>query len=76
MKKLLALLLASTLVISTFTACQRKPEQDGSESSASESAGIYKDGTYSANYTVPAQDRTLDYLTVTVQNDEIVIYEY
>ena len=76
MKKLFALLLASTLVISTFTACQRKPEQDGSESSASESAGIYKDGTYSANYTVPAQDRTLDYLTVTVQNDEIVIDEY
>lgn len=75
MKKTIALLLASTLLFSTFTACGRKPEPDENASSA-QSSGIYKEGTYTVKYAVPAQDRTLDYLTVTVKNDEVVIDEY
>ena len=72
MKKIIALLLASTLMFSTLTACSRKREPDDNASTPAQS-GIYKDGTYSVNYADPAQDRTLDYLTVTVTDDEVVI---
>ncbi len=76
MKKIIALLLASTLMLGTFTACNRNPEPDSSSSSSQQSATVYQDGTYSVKFSVPAQDRTLDYLTVTIKSDDITIDEY
>lgn len=76
MKKIIALLLASTLLLGTFSACKRNPEPDSSSSSTQQSASVYQDGTYSVKYAVPAQDRTLDYLTVTIKNDEITVDQY
>lgn len=74
MKRILSLLLAATFLVSTMAACQRKPKSE--EPDSPKSAGIYQDGTYSVNYAVPALDRTLDYLTVTVKGDEVSIDEY
>lgn len=76
MKKIIALLLASALMLGTLAACNRNPGADSSSSSSEQSATVYQDGTYSVKFSVPAQDRTLDYLTVTVKSDEITIDQY
>lgn len=76
MKKIIALLLASTLMLGTFTACNRNAGPDNSSSSSEQSATVYQDGTYSVKFSVPAQDRTLDYLTVTIKSDEITVDQY
>ncbi|MEM1483674.1 hypothetical protein V6615_02225 [Oscillospiraceae bacterium PP1C4] len=77
MKKFLSLLLASALVISSFTACNRnKPEPEKIPESAPEPTYVYQNGEYSVQYSFPALDRTLDFLTISVNNDVIEIKDY
>ena len=78
MKKILSLLLAAALVAASFSACKREtePVEPPSSSSEPEPVYVYQDGEYSVSYAVPAIDRTLDYLTISVKDDEITIEEY
>ena len=78
MKKLLAFLLASALIAGTFTGCKKEnqPQTESTPEPTPEPTYVYQDGTYSVSYAVPASDRTLDYLTVTIEKDQITIDEY
>ena len=62
----------------SFSACKREtePVEPPSSSSEPEPVYVYQDGEYSVSYAVPAIDRTLDYLTISVKDDEITIEEY
>ena len=77
MKKLLSTLLACLVVAGSLSACKRTtPEPEPSSSAPEEPpvvSSIYQDGAYSVKYSVPAGDSTLDYLTISVLDDEITI---
>lgn len=76
MKKILTLLLAVTLVVGSLAACKRNEPVPDASSQPDKPATVYTDGTYSVVYSVPALDRTLDYMTVTVANDVFTIDDY
>ena len=70
MKKSLSLLLAAAMLLSALTAC-RKEEEPSSSAPASlpPVEYTYQDGEYEVSYVVPAVDRTLDYLVLSVEQD-------
>lgn len=81
MKKLLALLLASILVVGSLAGCKRdnnKGEESSSSSSSQteENDGTLKDGEYTATFDIAALDRTVDALKVTVTGGEMKITDY
>lgn len=80
MKKLLSTLLACLVVAGSLSACKRTtPEPEPSSSAPEEPpvvSSIYQDGAYSVKYSVPAGDSTLDYLTISVLDDEITVQDY
>lgn len=75
MKKYLAMLLAATMTIGSLAACSRN-QPDPEPAPEEKPAYLYQNGDYSVSYTVPALDRTLDYLTVSITDDVITIKEY
>ncbi len=77
MKKSLSLLLAAAMLLSALTAC-RKEEEPSSSAPASlpPVEYTYQDGEYEVSYVVPALDRTLDYLVLSVEQDKLEILEY
>ena len=80
MKRILALLLASVLLVGIATGCKREKNPSDASSDPSQSQtqedGSYKDGTYTATYDIAALDRTVDAITVTVSGGEMKIAEY
>lgn len=81
MKKLLASLLACMLVVSAFSGCGKDKDKNTSSSEAEPGQsqvedGKMKDGEYTAVYSDPAIDRTIDQLTVTVTDGVLKITEY
>lgn len=76
MKKVVSLLLVSTLLIGALSACKRnEPEPEPAPPKPTEPTYAYQGGEYSVSYAVPALDRTLDYLTISIHNDDITILE-
>lgn len=81
MKKLLALFLASALALS-LAACGDKDKKGSEESSSSQPSESQivdtslKDGEYTATYKTMALDRTIDSLTVKIENGAINISDY
>lgn len=78
MKKSLSLLLAAVLLFSSLTACQREETEPSSSAPSSQPPVeyTYQDGEYAVSYAVPALDRTLDYLVLSVEQDRLEIVEY
>lgn len=76
MKKVVSLLLVSALLIGALSACKRnEPEPEPAPPEPVTPTYDYQDGEYAVSYAVPALDRTLDYLTISIKNDEITIVE-
>ncbi len=76
MKKVVSLLLVSALLIGALSACKRnEPEPEPAPPEPAAPVYDYQDGEYAVSYAVPALDRTLDYLTISIKNDEITIVE-
>lgn len=76
MKKTIALFLAFTMAAGALAGCARSAKPEPEESQPEESAYVYTNGEYKARYSVPALDRTLDFMTITVENDVITIKDY
>ncbi len=79
MKKLFSVLLACLVVAGSLSACKRTtPEPEPSSSVPEEPPvrSVYQDGAYSVKYSVPAEDSTLDYLTISILDDEITVQDY
>lgn len=76
MKKLIAFTLASILAGSVLAGCNKEKEPASSESSSKPENYTYQDGEYSVRYDEAALDRTLDYITVSIKEDQISITEY
>lgn len=81
MRKLLALMLASALVIGGLAACNKEKDtssSDGTDISSSQTdiESPYKDGEYKATYKTMALDRTVDFITVKVEGGKPEITEY
>lgn len=79
MKKLLALFLATALVLS-LAACGDKKGKDEAESSSTGDSQIVdsnlKDGEYKATYKTMALDRTIDSMTIQVDKGVVTVSEY
>ena len=76
MKKVVSLLLVTALLIGALSACKRnEPEPEPAPPEPVTPTYDYQDGEYAVSYAVPALDRTLDYLTISIKNDEITIVE-
>lgn len=78
MKKLLALFLATALMLS-IAACGDKDKQESSSSEPSESQIVdssLNDGEYAATYKTMALDRTIDSLTVKIDKGVVTVSDY
>lgn len=75
MKKIVSLLLAVALAAGMLSAC-KKNEPQPAESSQPEPEQIYQNGDYPVSYTVPALDRTMDYITLSIKDGQIEISDY
>ena len=75
MKKMVSLLLAAVLAAGTLSAC-KKNDPEPAESSQPEPEQIYQDGDYPVSYTVPALDRTMDFITLSIKDGQIEISDY
>lgn len=79
MRKLLALFLASALVIGMAACGDKKGKEESSSSTPGETQIVdtsLNDGEYSATYKTMALDRTIDTLTVKIDKGAITIAEY
>lgn len=79
MKKLFSALLACLIVAGSLSACKRttpEPEPSSSVPEEPPASSVYQDGAYSVRFSVPAEDSTLDYLTISVLDDEITVQDY
>lgn len=81
MKKVVAMMLAATLMLGSLAACSDRGDSSSGESSSSGSSSQENgngpvDGEYKASYNTMALDRTIDYLTVKVTDGNYEIVEY
>lgn len=78
MKKSVSIILILSLVLSLLAACTpQEPEPVVPEPEPEpEPVYVYQDGTYEAQFTIPAQDGNMESLTVQIVNDVIEIKGY